>query len=123
MDFESLKNTTHADVYKGGNIAGHLKRLDNGLVEFRYTDGYFGPDIATTLPQTEITEPITSAGGSLPPFSADYFPKATASPYYLGQQNLVSMMNSRFFSPSEKTLPETSKLSQQDAHQKTSLPN
>ena len=75
MDFESLKNTTHADVYKGGNIAGHLKRLDNGLVEFRYTDGYFGPDIATTLPQTEITEPIASAGGSLPPFFSGLLPE------------------------------------------------
>lgn len=75
MDFESLKNTTHADVYKGGNIAGHLKRLDNGLVEFRYADGYFGPDIATTLPQTEITEPIASAGGSLPPFFSGLLPE------------------------------------------------
>lgn len=75
MDFESLKNVSTADVFKNGEHAGQLARQDNGLVEFRYQDGYSGPNIATTLPQTELNEPIITPSGSLPPFFSGLLPE------------------------------------------------
>lgn len=71
-DLPSLKGIFEADVYKAGRLAARLHRRD-GLIEFRYADGYAGPAVATTLPVR--ADPVVVPGGAVPPFFAGLLPE------------------------------------------------
>jgi serine/threonine-protein kinase HipA len=64
-----------ADVYKDGELAGHLTRTDAG-VDFSYTRSWIargGRPVATTLPVAG--EPVLSVGGAVPAFFAGLLPE------------------------------------------------
>jgi len=74
-DLQELGGITHADVYKGEQLAAHLVRTKDGVV-FSYTSEYLAsnaPPVATTLPKSELSR-STSAGG-VPPFFAGLLPE------------------------------------------------
>lgn len=61
-----------ADVFKGDLLAATLKRVEGGT-EFAYVDGYFGPDVATTLRRRNGA--VTVAGAAVPPYFAGLLPE------------------------------------------------
>lgn len=61
-----------ADVCKGGELAGHFLKRENGLVEFAYVESANSP-VATTLPIDG--GPYVAAGGALPPFFTNLLPE------------------------------------------------
>lgn len=74
-DLEDLGSVTHADVYKGVQLAAHLVRTKEAVV-FSYTPEYIAsnfPPVATTLPKSDIPR-FTLAGG-VPPFFAGLLPE------------------------------------------------
>lgn len=75
-DLQSLKDVRRADVYKSGDLAGHLVRGDASLIEFRYTSEWIkngGAAVATTLPVS--ADPVVTVGGAVPPFFAGLLPE------------------------------------------------
>ena len=70
---EDLKRVTAADVYKGGVPVGTLTRDDQGAITFRYRMEYAGDAVASTLPVGQ--DPVTAAGGGLPPFFSGLLPE------------------------------------------------
>lgn len=73
MSLDRLRYVRHAQVYKAGALAGHLKRGESGELAFTYAQAFNGPPIASTLPVS--TTPVTSPGGGLPPFFAGLLPE------------------------------------------------
>lgn len=74
-DFDDVRTVTTADVYKGGRLAGHLRRHRDG-VEFAYRLDYVesgGPAVATTLPVSN--EAVQTHGGAVPPYFAGLLPE------------------------------------------------
>lgn len=61
-----------ADVYAGGELAGHFFKRDDGLVEFAYAESANSP-VATTLPVEGGR--YVAVGGALPPFFANLLPE------------------------------------------------
>ena len=74
-DLEGLTRIDAADVYKGGILAGELRRSAEG-VAFGYAPAYLdrgGPAVATTLPPSPAR--FTLPGGAVPPFFAGLLPE------------------------------------------------
>lgn len=79
-DLRRLKFVRSADVYKAGQLAGHLDRTARGSVAFSYTSNYLdsrGCPVSTTLPLA--VEPVEAPSGALPSFFQDSCPKGTGS--------------------------------------------
>ncbi|MFD4458601.1 type II toxin-antitoxin system HipA family toxin [Nocardia sp. NPDC058480] len=68
-----MRRITAADIYKAGCLAASISRRADGSTEFRYTPGYSGDAIATTLPLG--ADPVISRSGSVPPFFAGLLPE------------------------------------------------
>lgn len=67
---------TRADVYKAGELAAHLSRLETGSVVFSYSSDWIadgGDPVASTLPVT--AEDIVTTGGAVPAFFAGLLPE------------------------------------------------
>ena len=76
VDLQELKSVVQADVYKGGQLAAHLRRGGSGEVVFTYEENWIanhGPPIATTLPVTQ--EPVVTMAGAVPPFFTGLLPE------------------------------------------------
>ncbi len=74
--FQDLKLVRNADVYQNGMLAGTLRRLADGSIEFSYTDDYLASGavgIATSLPAS--SEAFISGSGSLPAFFSGLLPE------------------------------------------------
>ena len=63
VDLDGIRKTKVANVFKGGLLAGTLRRTSSGVVEFRYDESYVsaGVPIAFSLPVTP--EPVITPGG------------------------------------------------------------
>lgn len=64
-----------ADVYKGGELAAHLERTEDGIA-FRYTTDWIrnaGPPVASTLPVA--ADAVVAPAGAVPPFFAGLLPE------------------------------------------------
>ncbi|ALE06126.1 HipA-like protein [Arthrobacter sp. ERGS1:01] len=75
-DLQHLKLIREADVYKGGALAGHLARTDQGGVRFAYRDDYVAggkPPVAFSLPLSAAA--VETRNGALPPFFAGLLPE------------------------------------------------
>lgn len=75
-DLQDLRFVAHADVYKGGHLAGTITRTKDGGTLFSYSPAYRTaamPAVATTLPVTAA--PVAAAHGALPPFFAGLLPE------------------------------------------------
>lgn len=70
---DRLRAIDIADVFKGEDLAGSLRRAEDGTVAFTYREGYSGPAVASTLPVA--TAPVISPGGGVPPFFAGLLPE------------------------------------------------
>lgn len=76
VDLPALKDVSRADVYKNGELAGHLTRLEAGTIEFSYTPDWVnqaGPPVATTLPVSP--DPVITTGGAVPAYFAGLLPE------------------------------------------------
>lgn len=74
-DLRDLVAVDVADVYKGGDLAGKLRRTSHSIV-FEYNDDHLarrGPAIATSIPLTD--EPFTASGSAVPAFFAGLLPE------------------------------------------------
>jgi serine/threonine-protein kinase HipA len=75
-DLGNLKFVRSADVYKAGQLAGHLNRTDRGSVVFSYAPDYLEAGalpVATTLPLTG--ERVEAPSGALPAFFSGLLPE------------------------------------------------
>ena len=70
-----LRKERVANVFKQGELAATLRRVDGGSVEFHYVPDYEakGADIAFSLPTG--TEPVVTPSGGVPPFFAGLLPE------------------------------------------------
>ena len=74
-DLQELGSITHADVYKGEQLAAQLVRTKEGVV-FSYSSEYLtsnAPPVATTLPKSDI--PRITPAGAVPAFFAGLLPE------------------------------------------------
>jgi len=70
-----LRSVDHADVYKGSELAGHLRRTKDGVL-FVYSPDYLStklPPIAISLPKND--QPRIIQSGGVPPFFAGLLPE------------------------------------------------
>jgi HipA-like protein len=67
-----LTGVETADVYKAAALAARLARTPDGVL-FSYVDGYDGPPVATTLPQSAAS--VARPGGALPAYFAGLLPE------------------------------------------------
>jgi len=75
VELPDYTEVDRADVYKNGDLAGHLERSSAGTV-FSYTKAWLdngGPRVATTLPVTPV--PVVTTGGAVPAFFAGLLPE------------------------------------------------
>lgn len=75
-DLSVLRTITSADVYKGGVLAGVLRRSEQGSTEFVYRPEYVrsaGDPVASTLPLR--FEPFQGFGGAVPSFFSGLLPE------------------------------------------------
>lgn len=70
-----LRKEQVANVFKQGELAATLRRVDGGAVEFRYVPDYEakGADIAFSLPTG--SKPVFTPSGGVPPFFAGLLPE------------------------------------------------
>lgn len=76
QDLQHLKLIRDADVYKGGALAGHLARTQNGGVRFAYRDSYLARGdvpVAISLPLSAVA--VETQNGALPPFFTGLLPE------------------------------------------------
>ena len=75
VNLDGVRKTKVANVFKGGLLAGTLRRTSSGVVEFRYDESYVsaGVPIAFSLPVTP--EPVITPGGGVPAFFAGLLPE------------------------------------------------
>lgn len=74
-DLEQLRTVETADVFKAGQRAATLTRMQGGI-EFRYTSDWIkngGPLVATTLPVSP--ESVVRPGGALPAYFTGLLPE------------------------------------------------
>lgn len=75
-DLQQLKLVQHADVYKGGVVAGTLSRTVNGGIRFQYRDAYAAAGMAPIAFSLPLSVPtVESANGALPPFFTGLLPE------------------------------------------------